>query len=165
MDNPQAVADGEGPAPRSSSGASCRGEAREEPGRICPAGSSCRVRAGPGVLGREDAVIVMGALMVPRLPEIWYYGVMKTTLNLPDDVIRAVKLRALQENRTLQDTIAELLRRGLAHQPGRADATPRRVRLPLVQCTHAATDLQEMTPERVAETLLEEEARLHRVSL
>ena len=90
---------------------------------------------------------------------------MKTTLNLPDDVIRAVKLRALQENRTLQDTIAELLRRGLANQTGMADTTSRRVRLPLVQCAHSATDLQEMTPERVAETLLEEEARLHRVSL
>jgi hypothetical protein len=39
---------------------------------------------------------------------------MKTTLDLPDDLARAVKLRAVEENRKLKDVIADLLRRGLA---------------------------------------------------
>jgi plasmid stability protein len=82
---------------------------------------------------------------------------MKTTLDLPDDLMRAVKIRAVEENRKLKDTIAELLRRGLAQQPG-VPSSRQRVRLPLVQCAHEAGPGEEMTPERVAEILIEEEA-------
>jgi len=39
---------------------------------------------------------------------------MKTTLDLPDDLVRAVKLRASQEGRKLKDAFADLLRQGLA---------------------------------------------------
>src|ERR1700722_2229599 len=42
---------------------------------------------------------------------------MKTTLDLPDDLVRAVKLRALREGRKLKEAVAELLRRGLAATP------------------------------------------------
>ena len=86
---------------------------------------------------------------------------MKTTLDLPDDLMRAVKIRAAEENRKLKDIITELLRRGLA-QPSAVPPTARqRVRLPLVQCAHAARPGEEMTPERVAELLIEEEAAPH----
>jgi plasmid stability protein len=91
-------------------------------------------------------------------PAFWYSGVMKTTLDLPDDLMRAVKIRAAQENQKLKDTIADLLRRGLAQPERYAEAAPHRVTLPLVECVHAAGPGQEMTPERVAEILLEEEA-------
>ena len=90
---------------------------------------------------------------------------MKTTVDLPDDLMRAVKMRAIEENRKLKDTIADLLRRGLAQQPGVPPAVRQRVRLPLVQCAHEARPGEEMTPERVAEILLEEEARGHGVAL
>jgi hypothetical protein len=43
---------------------------------------------------------------------------MKTTLDLPDDVVRAVKIRAVEENRKLKDLVADLLRRGLAQKSG-----------------------------------------------
>jgi hypothetical protein len=39
---------------------------------------------------------------------------MKTTLDLPDELVRAVKLRAVREGRKLKEAVAELLRRGLA---------------------------------------------------
>jgi hypothetical protein len=42
---------------------------------------------------------------------------MKTTLELPDDLIRQVKIRAVHEGRKLKDLIAELIRRGLRHPP------------------------------------------------
>ena len=87
---------------------------------------------------------------------------MKTTLELPDDVVRAVKIRAVEENRRLKDMIADLLRRGLAQKPGPPAAVRRRVKLPLVECAHEARAGEEMTPERVAEALLEEEAARHR---
>ena len=90
---------------------------------------------------------------------------MKTTLDLPDDVLRAVKIRAVEENRKLKDMIADLLRRGLAQEPRVPAAVYRRVELPLVECAHEARASEEMTPERVADVLLEEEAEWRRDSL
>jgi plasmid stability protein len=42
---------------------------------------------------------------------------MKTTLDLPDELIRGVKLRAINQGRTVKDLVAELLRRGLGLEP------------------------------------------------
>jgi hypothetical protein len=42
---------------------------------------------------------------------------MKTTLDLPDEVIRAVKLRAVMQQRPLKDLVADFLRQGLGMQP------------------------------------------------
>lgn len=38
---------------------------------------------------------------------------MKTTLDLPDDLVREMKLRALMQGRTLRDLAADFLRQGL----------------------------------------------------
>ena len=43
---------------------------------------------------------------------------MRTTLDLPDELMRAVKIRAANERRKLKDVMAELLRRGLAEESG-----------------------------------------------
>jgi plasmid stability protein len=86
---------------------------------------------------------------------------MKTTLELPDDLVRAVKIRAVEENKKLKDMIADLLRRGLAEQ-GPKPKVRKRLRLPLVECAHEARPGDEMTPERVAQVLLDEEAGSHR---
>ena len=82
---------------------------------------------------------------------------MKTTLDLPDDLMRAVKIRAVEENRKLKDAIADLLRRGMAQRTPQAPVR-KRVRLPLVRCAHGARPGDELTPERVATVLLDEEA-------
>jgi hypothetical protein len=78
----------------------------------------------------------------------------KTTIELPDELVRAVKLRALHEDRKLKDMVAELLRRGLA-----ADTDPategRRVHLPLICGGHPALAGEALTPDRVAEILLD----------
>jgi plasmid stability protein len=86
---------------------------------------------------------------------------MKTTLDLPDELMREVKIRAVKENRKLKDEVAELLRRGLGHSTAR-DEVRHRVELPLIRCAHRARPDEEMTPERVAEVLLEEESRARR---
>jgi hypothetical protein len=44
---------------------------------------------------------------------------MKTTLDLPDALVKQVKLRAVHEGRKLKDTVADLLRKGLASPPAR----------------------------------------------
>lgn len=83
---------------------------------------------------------------------------MKTTLDLPDDLVRAVKIRAVHENRKLKDVIADLLRRGLA-QPIEPSPTGARVQLPLVHTARTARADEEMTPERVADVLAGDELR------
>jgi len=88
----------------------------------------------------------------------------KTTLDLPDDLMREVKIKAVNENRKLKDAIADLLRRGLAEET-RARGIRRRAGLPLVQCAHQARPEEEMTPDRVAEVLLAEESGTRRGSL
>ncbi len=42
---------------------------------------------------------------------------MKTTLDLPDDLFRDVKLRAVAQGRTLRDVVADFLRQGLGQTP------------------------------------------------
>jgi plasmid stability protein len=63
---------------------------------------------------------------------ICFYGerVMKTTLDLPDDLMRAVKIHAAQNNRRLKDVVAAALRAAL---PLPADMPPpQAARLPAV---------------------------------
>ena len=91
---------------------------------------------------------------------------MKTTLDLPDELVREVKLRALNENRKLKDAVAELLRKGLlAPEGGNASKAPSVVRkdrktgLPVIECRKTAS--REITPKRAAEILLEQDVKWH----
>jgi plasmid stability protein len=43
---------------------------------------------------------------------------MKTTMELPDDLVKEIKLRAVREGKKLKDAVAELLRKGLAERLG-----------------------------------------------
>jgi hypothetical protein len=82
----------------------------------------------------------------------------KTTLELPEELMRAVKIRAVNDGRKLKDVVADLIRRGLSHEPEAAGGARHEVHLPLVECAHVARPEEEMTPDRVAEALLQEEA-------
>lgn len=42
---------------------------------------------------------------------------MKTTIELPDELARRIKLRAVERDQKLKDTIAQLLEIGLANAP------------------------------------------------
>ena len=56
---------------------------------------------------------------------------MKTTIELPDELMRRIKLRAVEHDQKLKDTIAQLLEAGLANTPDRAarKSPPKPVRL------------------------------------
>jgi plasmid stability protein len=91
-------------------------------------------------------------------------GHMKTTLDLPDDLVKRVKLRALKDGRKLKDAVADLLRKGLtADMDSQPDAarpvitTDKKTGLPLIECPRAPTPAEELTPDRVAEILLAQE--------
>jgi plasmid stability protein len=66
---------------------------------------------------------------VDRKPAFWKYGYMKTTLDLPDDLMRAVKIRAVHEHKKLKDTIAELLRKGLSKNKAPRNKIPKPIKL------------------------------------
>lgn len=88
---------------------------------------------------------------------------MKTTIELPDSLVIQIKLRAIQEGRKLKDLIAELLQKGLeAPSPSPTDQTSclgydNQSRLPVVKCRES----RRLSPERVAEILLEQEREWH----
>ena len=54
---------------------------------------------------------------------------MKTTLDLPDELMREVKIRAVHEHKKLKDTIAELLKKGIAAGKMRRPKMPKPVKL------------------------------------
>jgi hypothetical protein len=83
---------------------------------------------------------------------------MKTTLDIPDDLMRAVKIRAVEEDRKLKDMVADLLRKGLAQPECETPQIRHRVKLPLIRTSHPAKPGEELTPERISEILLEQEA-------
>lgn len=80
---------------------------------------------------------------------------MKTTLDLPPDLIREMKLRAADEGRKLRDVATEIFRRGLAQPPSHPAPVRHRVKLPLIACKQAS---KKMTAAQVADVLLRQEA-------
>ena len=60
---------------------------------------------------------------------------MKTTLELPDELMRRIKMHAVQRNQKLKDAMAQLLEAGIAAAPvGEAPVSPPKpVRLRNVQ--------------------------------
>jgi plasmid stability protein len=62
---------------------------------------------------------------------------MKTTLEFPDELMRALKMKAASEGRRLEDVIAAAIRDGLSHSSS-PEVGRSQVRLPLIECSHAA---------------------------
>ncbi|MDE0102764.1 MAG: hypothetical protein OXN89_10325 [Bryobacterales bacterium] len=83
---------------------------------------------------------------------------MRTTLDLPQELMLAVRVRAAEKNRKLKDVVAELLWLGLASASAARPAVRNRVRLPLVECAQPVVPDQELTPDRVAIVLADREA-------
>lgn len=93
---------------------------------------------------------------------------MKTTVELPDHLLKQVKLRAVREGRKLKDALADLLRKGLdaeePSQPTRRRADIRKdplTGLPVIRCPHAAGPGEDLTPARLSAILLGQEIEWH----
>jgi plasmid stability protein len=85
---------------------------------------------------------------------------MKTTLDLPDSLVRQMKLRAVRDGRKLKDVAADLLRRGLAApEVARKPIirTDPKTGLPIITGGRPARPGEELTPERIADILMTEE--------
>lgn len=93
---------------------------------------------------------------------------METTINLPDGLSRAVRLRAVRDGRDLNATVTDLVRIGLAASGDDPDTLTRPTvttdptnGLPVIECPHEALPEDEMTPDRVADILLHQEVDRH----
>jgi plasmid stability protein len=87
---------------------------------------------------------------------------MKATVDLPDALLKQVKHRAVRDGRKLKDTVAELLRIGLADErKASPSGTAKLVRDKslgiLVLKGSKATPETEMTPDRIADVLHRQE--------
>lgn len=93
---------------------------------------------------------------------------MKTAVDLPDELYREIKIRAVNEGRRVKDLMEELLRLGLdASQRSDALVEPRIGRdpqtgLPIILGGRPASRGHELTPERIKEILLEQEEEWYR---
>ena len=88
----------------------------------------------------------------------WLQEIMKTTLDIPEDLLRAMKMRAVQEGRKFKDVAEDVFRCGLAQLgPFASRAARHQVKLPLIQCQHPAPPATELTPDKVADILLKQE--------
>jgi hypothetical protein len=115
----------------------------------------------------------MTAFLLVSKPESQQTCRMKTTIDLPPDLVRKMKLRAIHEGRKLKDVAAELLNRGLADSGKPAKPKPFKPRieiqangLPVICCGKDAAASRMTTEELLAleqETLLQED--LQRVGL
>lgn len=53
----------------------------------------------------------------------------KTTIELPDDLMQEIKLRAVRERKKLKDKVADMLRFSIENEPGLKPFIPRPSRL------------------------------------
>lgn len=89
---------------------------------------------------------------------------MTMIIDFPDDLVRELELRARDRGQDLPQAVTELLRIALRRSGSDEPAAPtafkidEKTGLPYIECEYAATD---MTPQRVAEILLDQEVAWH----
>lgn len=113
-----------------------------------------------GGFPREPLQTVEGTQDVKSdgLTESWKAGCMKTTLDLPEELVRQMKFQAVREGRKLRDVAEEIFRRGLGMPVPSKGGERRRVSLPIIP-TPAGGRPFDLTGERLLELEMEAEAR------
>lgn len=93
---------------------------------------------------------------------------MQTIIDLPDALMSEIRLRAKAQRQDLEEAVAQLLRQGLAASAKDAGVlappvvkTHPKTGLPYAECSRGAAFDEEMTPEPVADLLLEQEVAWH----
>lgn len=92
-------------------------------------------------------------------------GFMKTTLDLPEPLVREMKLRAAQEGRKLKDVATEVFEAGLRRQsPGQGSKTySQKLDAPLFACEASKAESSGMTVAKLLrleqQAQFEEDAR------
>jgi hypothetical protein len=94
---------------------------------------------------------------------------MKTTLVIPDDLMKAIKMRAVQEGRKLNDLMPELLLKGLLSGSNANEKAPK-ARISVDKATGLPVILggtaskEPLTPLEMSNILLGQEVASHRLT-
>lgn len=105
------------------------------------------------VSGRHRQVVYPAFIV--HGPAGWEWN-MKTTLDLPDELMREIKVKAAREDRKLSEVLRELLGVGLSSRtPARRH---RRAKLPVLHFRSPIPG-QQLTSEMVADLLLQQDDR------
>jgi len=93
---------------------------------------------------------------------------MKTNVELPETLVRELQCRADHKGQDLAEAVTELLWMGLATWPIDADLAQRPTikshaitGLPYIECSRWASPETEITPERMADVLIQQDAAWH----
>ena len=88
---------------------------------------------------------------------------MKTTIDLPDDLLRRLKMRAVRDGRKLKDVAADMLRQGLSRpSPPKTLPQPRILKdkktgLPVLEAPDPSVPVRPLTPDQIDQILLDQE--------
>ncbi|MEK6231019.1 MAG: hypothetical protein N2A42_04150 [Luteolibacter sp.] len=80
---------------------------------------------------------------------------MKTTLDLPEELVREMKVRAAREGRKLREVATEVIQRGLSAPTPTKEVAAKRIKFPILRCEGPAT--RQFTPEELDEILFQPE--------
>jgi plasmid stability protein len=84
---------------------------------------------------------------------------MKTTLDIPEELVREMKIRAAKEGRKLREVATDVIQRGLSAEKSVTPETEsRRVKLPMLTGGKA---IRQFTPKEIDEILLQQEVEWH----
>lgn len=77
---------------------------------------------------------------------------MKTTIELPDDLLRTLKAKAANEGRSLKDVLVDMLRAALRSSKPKPKAATKPYDWPIIESRRAEPG-EEITPDRLYEIL------------
>ena len=86
---------------------------------------------------------------------------MKTTLDLPEELVRAMKIRAATEGRKLREVAAEVIQKGLSPPVTNTGSAGTRVKLPFFEGSTPVKSEEQLTPQKIHEILLNQEIEWH----
>lgn len=84
---------------------------------------------------------------------------MKITRDLPEELVREMKIRAASQGRKLRDVGTEVIKRGInSDKPVKTETEYSRVKLPMLAGGKA---IRQFTPEEIDEILLQQQVEWH----
>jgi hypothetical protein len=107
--------------------------------------------------GWYDLICLLKNWQLDRKPESWKVCCMKTTLDLPEELVREMKIRAAREGRKLRDVATEIIQRGISSTEPTIKPKGKRVKLPFFQGKKPINPADELTPDKIHDILMNQE--------
>ena len=107
--------------------------------------------------GWYDLICLLKNWRLDKKPESWKVCFMKTTLDLPEELVREMKILAAREGRKLRDVATEIIQRGISTTEPTIKPKGKRVKLPFFQGKKPINPADELTPDKIHDILMNQE--------